>query len=445
MRREQTILQVSDLADQLRRLVEASYPEVWIEGELSSLSTPASGHLYFTLKDEKAQLRCAMFKGRAGISKYRPQAGDLVRVRAKLSVYSARGDLQCIVQHIEEAGEGLLQRRFEELKAKLAKEGLFANDTKLAIPSFPKHIGVITSPSGAAVRDILSTLARRCPGIPVTIYPAVVQGDSGAASILKALRQAISHAQADVLILSRGGGSLEDLWCFNHEDVARAIYSCPIPLISGVGHEVDVTISDLVADLRAPTPTAAAELLSPDQDLLNEQLQTLALRLQRGFERKAQQSAQSTDYLARRLVHPKRGLALQQKQVTQISQRLRRSIKQRQVQYAAEKHALAQRLQQSNPRRLLSQRFLELNQARALLLKEQKNLLSFKQQLLSNQGGILHSVSPLATLGRGYAIARDENQKISRDADQHQVGDQVSVQLAKGKLVCDVIETHSGD
>jgi len=206
MSRNKNVYQVSQLTDEMRRLMEVSYPEIWIEGELSSLSTPVSGHIYFSLKDERSQLRCAMFKRRASISRYRPIAGDLVRVRAKISVYPARGDLQCIVQHIEEAGEGILQRRFEELKASLNAQGLFDQSHKKAIPVFPKHIGIVTSPSGAAIRDIISTLKRRCPGIPVTIYPAIVQGDTGASSIIKAIQDAVAHQRCDVLLLSRGGG-----------------------------------------------------------------------------------------------------------------------------------------------------------------------------------------------------------------------------------------------
>ena len=297
MNRNTNVYQVSQLSEEMRRLMETSYPEIWIEGELSSLSTPASGHLYFSLKDERSQLRCAMFKGRAGISRYRPKVGDLVRVRAKISVYTARGDLQCIVQHMEEAGEGVLQRRFEELKEKLSNEGLFQQSHKQPLPFFPKRIGIVSSPTGAAVRDIISTLKRRCPGIPVTIYSAVVQGDTASNSIASAIRDAVQHQACDILLLSRGGGSLEDLWCFNHEDLAREIHRCPIPIVSGVGHEVDVTISDLVADLRAPTPTAAAELVSPDRDQLCNQLASLQFRLPRSLERLLQTKSQQVDCL----------------------------------------------------------------------------------------------------------------------------------------------------
>jgi len=234
--------------------------------------------------------------------------------------------LQCIVQHIEEAGEGLLQRRFEELKQKLDREGLFSQSLKKAIPSFAKHIGVITSPSGAAVRDIVTTLNRRCPGIPVTIYPAVVQGETAAPSIVAALRDAVGHQLCDVLIVSRGGGSLEDLWCFNHEDVAREIVKCPIPIVSGVGHEVDVTIADLVSDLRAPTPTAAAEMLSPDTDQLISGLTSIRFRLSNAIEQRLQRFAQNVDMTARQLVHPKQQLSQKSEKLLLTQQRLYRSM-----------------------------------------------------------------------------------------------------------------------
>ncbi|MFT6101098.1 MAG: exodeoxyribonuclease VII large subunit [Arenicella sp.] len=442
MSRNNNVYQVSQLTDEMRRLMEVSYPEIWIEGELSSLSTPASGHLYFSLKDERAQLRCAMFKGRASINSYKPKAGDLVRVRAKISVYSARGDLQCIVQHIEEAGEGILQRRFEELKAALNQQGLFAQDHKQSLPAFPKHIGIVTSPSGAAVRDIVSTLKRRCPGVPITIYPAVVQGDSGAKSIINAIRDAVAHQRCDVLLVSRGGGSLEDLWCFNDEGVAREIYACPIPIVSGVGHEVDVTISDLVADLRAPTPTAAAELVSPNTEQLLNQLESIKFRLPRSFERFIQRRAQQVDFTGRQLVHPRQQLKHNSDKLDRIASRLTLNINSSISKPTIAADNLIKRLRFQNPRRLVDNKALSMSIISQRLQRATNSKLSSVQKATHNLGGQLHLVSPLATLDRGFAIARDQQKEIVRSTNQLSADDKISIQLSDGHVDCDVIEVR---
>lgn len=439
MSRKTNVYQVSQLTDEMRRLMEVSYPEIWIEGELSSLSTPASGHLYFSLKDERSQLRCAMFKGRASINRYRPKAGDLVRVRAKISVYSARGDLQCIVQHIEEAGEGLLQRRFEELKASLNQQGLFDQSHKRSLPSFPKHIGIVTSPTGAAVRDIVSTLKRRCPGIPITIYPAVVQGDGGAKSIINAIRNAVAHQTCDVLLLSRGGGSLEDLWCFNHEDVAREIFACPIAIVSGVGHEVDVTIADLVADLRAPTPTAAAELVSPNTEQLVNQLESMKFRLPRSFERFIQRRAQQVDFTGRQLAHPRQQLKRNSDKLEQLSSRLRVNINSLVSTPVIATTNLSKRLSFQNPRKVVAYKKSSMQMLSQRLQRATTSKLNLVQSSTHNLAGQLHLVSPLATLDRGFSIARDTNKLILRNARQVSVNDKISIQLSDGQLDCDVV------
>lgn len=439
MKPNPSVYQVSELADEMRRLMEVSYPEVWIEGELSSLSTPASGHLYFSLKDERSQLRCAMFKGRASISRYRPKVGDLVRVRCKISVYTARGDLQCIVQHMEEAGEGLLQRRFEELKQALNKQGLFAQQHKKTIPSFAKHIGLVTSPSGAAVRDIISTLARRCPGIPVTIYPTVVQGDTAAKSIIQALRDAFKHQQCDVLILSRGGGSLEDLWCFNDEALAHEIFASPIPIVSGVGHEVDVTICDLVADLRAPTPTAAAEIVSPETDQLVAKLKSLQFRLPRAMERLVQQRGQMADMLGRQLVHPKQQLGAKSDKLGHASRRLIQVSLNRLSSHQDKLHHLQQRMQAQLPGKRLQRSRFEVQTLGHRLQRAQTQAQSLTSQRFEALGSKLHAVSPLATLERGFSIVRDQQQSIIRTTSSTAKNDKISVQLSDGSLDC-VIE-----
>ena len=443
MNHSPTVYQVSDLTNEMRRLMEASYPEIWIEGELSSLSTPASGHLYFSLKDAQSQLRCAMFKGRASINRYRPKAGDLVRVRAKISVYAARGDLQCIVQHIEEAGEGLLQRRFEELKQSLNSQGLFNQSHKQTIPAFPKHIGLITSPSGAAVKDILSTLKRRCPGIPVTIYPAVVQGDTASKSLINAIRDAVQHKQCDVLILSRGGGSMEDLWCFNDEQLAHTIHQCPIPIVSGVGHEVDITIADLVADLRAPTPTAAAELLSPDTSHLLSALQSIHYRLPRAMERTLQRFAQNVDMTAKQLVHPRQQLQQKQQNLQQSGRRLKSSIQRINALQQQQLKQVQQRLQ--TPNKEINRKDINTQALTQRLKLAQQHYFTHTQQKFNALGEQLNLVSPLATLDRGFAIARDQNKTILRQTTQVAPSQEIEVELTDGKLSCTIDQIDLND
>lgn len=262
------VFTVSQLNDEVRALLENQFPLIWVEGEISNLARPASGHLYFSLKDDAAQVRCAMFKMRNRLLDFQPENGQQVLLRTRVSLYPARGEFQLIVEHMEAAGDGALRRQFELLKRRLSEEGLFDPESKLPLPMVPERLGVITSPTGAAIRDILSVLKRRFPGIPVLIYPVPVQGAEAPAAIVKALRTAAARHECDLLIMARGGGSLEDLWAFNDEAVARAMHACPIPIVSGIGHEIDFTIADFVADQRAPTPSAAAELVSPGKSVV---------------------------------------------------------------------------------------------------------------------------------------------------------------------------------
>jgi exodeoxyribonuclease VII large subunit len=432
------VYQVSDLVNEMRKLMETSYPEIWIEGELSSLSTPASGHLYFSLKDETSQLRCAMFRSRVSVNRYRAKAGDLVRVRAKISVYPARGDLQCIVQYIEDAGEGMLQRRFEDLQIKLNEEGLFNADHKLPIPSFARHIGLITSPTGAAVNDILSTLARRSPGIPVTLYPAVVQGETAAASLIQAISNAVAHKRCDVIILARGGGSLEDLWCFNDEALARAIYQCPIPIVSAVGHEIDMSIADYVADLRAPTPTAAAELLSPDNKIMLNQLLSVQQRLYNSIGRYLEQQAQRVDSRYRQLQHPKSKILLNQKQLRATSGRLTNAM---QSQFRTDKSRIDNqtgRLQTQQPLKRVLHQLKQTSVLTNRLRRAQSNSITQGRQKFESLGSQLQMVSPLATLQRGFSITRNQQDEIIRDARNNSLGDNVKIQLKSGSFQCEI-------
>jgi len=437
---EPKIYAVSDLVSEMRLLMERSYPQIWIEGELSSLSQPRSGHWYFSLKDETSQLRCAMFKNRAGVSRYQPKVGDLVRVRAKISVYPARGDLQCIVQHIEDAGLGVLQRRFEELKNKLSQEGLFSAEHKKPIPHPPKHIGLITSVTGAAVKDILTTLARRSPNIPVTIFPAVVQGDGASASLIEALNTAQTHNKCDVLVITRGGGSMEDLWCFNDEALARAVFSCPIPVVSAVGHEVDITIGDLVADVRAPTPTAAAELISPDNKQLMHTLDALGRRLCRATDRKLQHSGQQMDQTFQRLRHPQDRIAQQRKLFSLHQQRLIAASAHQRQQYRTKLSSLNNRLAREAPNERLTQIKGHLIEDWETLTNAMHRKLNAEKISTANLGEQLNLVSPLATLSRGFSIAETPEGQIVRQAKNVKLGSSLQVRLAEGKLACEVTE-----
>lgn len=435
------IYQVSELVKEMQHLMEASYPNIWIEGELSSLSKPASGHWYFQVKDEQSQLQCAMFSSRSRQMSYRPKVGDKVRIRGKISIYPARGNLQCIVQHIEEAGEGLLQRRYEELKVKLEQQGLFSAEHKQAIPSFVQHCGIITSPSGAAISDILTTLKRRYPALPVTIYPAVVQGETAAQTLIQAIKDAVQHQTVDLLVISRGGGSLEDLWCFNDENLAQAIFDCPIPSVSAVGHEVDVTIADLVADLRAPTPTAAAELISPDRQQLLQNLEHKRQHLLRASKRLLEQRAQMVDLKFANLQHPRTRIEKRHHQLQQLNQKLKSQLS---VQLAFKQKSLinlSSQFKSHSPETQIKQQVWQLSQYQQRMKRALSHNFSSQQSKLDSISQHLNAVSPLATLDRGFAIVRDQQQAIIRDSDAAQTGDEISIQLKSGKLRATVTTT----
>ena len=437
------VFAVSELLSEIKRLLEASYREIWLEGELSSLSLPASGHLYFSLKDDNAQVRCAMFRSRAGISRYKPKEGDLVKIRARVTVYEARGDMQLVVQHIEEAGEGLLKKRFEELKQALYEKGLFDEAQKKPLPAFPKRVGIITSGSGAAVKDIITTFERRCSGIPLIIYPATVQGDTASKSLINAIQDAVQHDYCDVLIIARGGGSLEDLWCFNNEELAYAVHQCPIPIISAVGHEIDFTICDFVSDRRAPTPTAAAELLSPDTQQLNRQLATLLQRLQNSTTRKYQKHAQQVDWLYKRLVHPKQAIQNSLSKLAQLNLRLSNSAKLHIKSEKTKVNHFFNLIQSNNPQSRLVLQQKQTQQLAHRLQQIQKNKFSNKQTQYKNIGLRLNTVSPLATLDRGFSIARNEQQAIVRSANEIKTNEKLQIRFAKGSADCKVINIDS--
>jgi exodeoxyribonuclease VII large subunit len=443
MSSQKLIYQVSDLVNQMRSLMEASYPEIWIEGELSSLSTPASGHLYFTLKDANSQLRCAMFRGRASLSRYKAKAGDLVRVRAKISVYPARGDLQCIVQHIEDAGEGLLQQKYEELKEKLNQEGLFSTTHKLTLPSAVHHLAIITSPTGAAINDILSTLERRNPGIPITIYPSVVQGDMASKALIESIRDVVKHQRCDLIIMGRGGGSLEDLWCFNDEELAREIYACPIPIVSAVGHEVDVSIADLVSDLRAPTPTAAAELVSSDTATNLQKLNSMWQRLGYAYTRQLERLGQQVDICFEKIEHPSASIRSNRKQLNNMSARLGRGIQLRTDENSRNLSFNLRRLSANLPSVKIKTCTNNLDHLTERLKTATVNDLTSRRQHAQSMGSQLNMVSPLATLDRGFSIVRDEHGNIIRDGGSTSIGKQIQVDLKSGQLKCEVLDVDT--
>lgn len=387
------ILTVSELNRLANQVLTQSFPLFWVSGEVSNLTRAASGHWYFSLKDAGAQVRCVMFKGRNSYLDWSPKEGDKVEARCTVTLYEARGDFQLTIEFLQRAGLGALFEAFEKLKSKLQHAGLFEASRKKPLPSHPKQIGIITSPDAAALRDVLTTLKRRMPSIPVIIYPTPVQGKGAAVQIADAIQLANERAECDVLIICRGGGSIEDLWQFNEEIVARAIAECSIPTISGVGHETDFTISDFVADVRAATPTAAAELVTPSRENILNALIQLKQQLLRNMQALLNQRAQALDYMARRLISPLQQLAQQKSQLIQITYSLNSAIDQ---QLQAKQHHLV-RLQQN-----------------------------------------LTHLNPQAVLSRGYAFVQDKTGAIISSSQQLKNGDQVTLTFGAGSAEANI-------
>ncbi|MDT0634377.1 exodeoxyribonuclease VII large subunit [Spectribacter hydrogenoxidans] len=437
------VYQVSELVAAARELLEHSFPLLWVEGEVSNLARPRSGHWYLTLKDEQAQVRCAMFANRNRRVGQPPEDGDRVQARARVSLYPARGDFQLIIEHLEDAGAGELQRAFEALRNRLAEEGLFDDSRKRPTPAVPRCIGVITSATGAALRDVLSVLRRRYPAARVVIYPTAVQGANAAGDIVRMLERAGERGDCDVLLLVRGGGSLEDLQSFSEEAVARAIRACPIPVISGVGHEVDITIADFAADVRAATPSAAAEMVCPDLDEWHQHLDALLRRshtsLQRRMERLGQRLASLRTRLARR--HPARTLEQRMQRVDELEQRLRRLARRRHQEAGQRLHGLTRRLRSHHPSTALRATQSQLAGLQRRLGIAVQARLGDEQHRWRLAMRALDAVSPLNTLTRGYAIVRDEQQCVITDAAEVHPGDDMQVQLRRGGLECRVTGT----
>ncbi|MCX8799727.1 exodeoxyribonuclease VII large subunit [Vibrio parahaemolyticus] len=432
----QNIFTVSRLNAEVRLLLENEMGIVWLVGEISNFSAPVSGHWYLTLKDSRAQVKCAMFRGNNRRVTFKPANGNQVLVKARLSLYEPRGDYQLIIESMQPEGDGRLQQEFEELKIKLAAEGLFAQTNKLPLPEHPKRVGIITSKTGAALYDILDVLKRRDPSLPVVIYPTMVQGDDAAIQIAQAIGRANSRNECDVLIVGRGGGSLEDLWCFNNEILARTIAASQIPIISAVGHEVDMTIADFVADVRAPTPSAAAELVSrdnshKDQSLVAKQ-HKLASAMRYYLSQQKQQSAQLLHRLERQ--HPSYQLQRQSQQLDELDMRLRRAMQRfidTRQQAVERKH---HRLQLNSPVKHLAQQKSRLERVEHKLLDTMDRKLLTMRHQLAIAAEKLDTVSPLATLKRGYSITQTEQGKVVTSADDVKTGDLLVTRLANGEI-----------
>lgn len=432
--RGRIVYSVAELNGSVRLLLASHFGTIWVEGEISNLSLPASGHWYFSLKDADAQVRCAMFRGATRGVGFRPENGMRVLVRAQVGLYEPRGDYQLVADYLEQAGDGALRRAFEQLKLKLAAEGLFEPSRKRPIPKLPRAIGVITSPTGAAVRDILSVLKRRFPAIPVVIYPAAVQGAEAKTEIVRALACADRLRQCDVLILARGGGSLEDLWAFNEEPVARAMAACSLPIVSGIGHETDVTIADFVADLRAPTPSVAAEAASPDQAEWLGRLWQLEGRLYQRVGAVLAGQVQRLGFLFHRLrqAHPSQRLQRHAQRLDELDLRLRRALKTAAERRSGVLATLEARLLRHHPRIQVE----AAEQRRQHLERRLGAAMALGLERMSRRSGMLaqrlQSVSPLATLGRGYAIVSRADGTIVRSVGDVDHGDVLQTRLADG-------------
>ncbi|RLA01349.1 MAG: exodeoxyribonuclease VII large subunit [Gammaproteobacteria bacterium] len=476
------IYAVSRLVREARVALEGSFTLIWVEGEISNLAMPASGHVYFTLKDEVAQVRCAMFRNRNRQLRFTPENGMQVLLRVRVTLYEGRGEFQLVVEHMEEAGSGALQRAYEALKHRLGEEGLFDQAHKKPLPLLPKNIGIVSSPDGAAVHDILTVLKRRFSATNVILYPVTVQGADSVTQIAQAITEADQRHECELLIVGRGGGSLEDLWSFNDEQVARAIFDCEIPVISAVGHEVDFTIADFVADMRAPTPSAAAEMAVPDakewltkvhsygrrlsllithylqnenrhikylqqrlpqpQTQISQQMQRLdqlEQQLQRSWLQNLNLKRQQLAYWSVRLKHPQAKIEANQYKLANLNGRLQHSIKQKLDQVFSQCNALNQRLQLISPLPIIKSQHSNVKQLQKQLYNAMQQLLQQQRSNLNQQMRTLAAVSPLSTLERGYSIATTtDSDRVLRNIDDVELGQHINVRLQQGQLACEV-------
>jgi len=440
---ERDIYSVSRLNREVRVLLERGFGSLWLEAEISNFARPSSGHWYFSLKDATAQVRCCMFRQRNILAAFTARDGQKVLVRARIGLYEPRGEYQLVIEHIEDAGLGALKRQFEQLSAKLSAEGLFAAERKRSLPTLPKRIGVITSPTGAAIRDILHVLARRFAAVPVLIYPVSVQGSAAAGEIIAALRLAGLRAECDVLILARGGGSLEDLWAFNDETLARAIVASRIPVISGIGHEVDFTIADFAADVRAPTPSAAAELVVPNSEEWLLSLQRQHGRLLRGMRRRFESLRERLRWLSGRAaqVSPVARLVQQSQRLDELESRLSRSLRHIVADRRSGLGDFSSRLWQASPAARVQAAIARQAALTARLRVAGPEQLRRSRERLVPLVRTLNAVSPLATLSRGYAIVSRADGTIVRHTTDVEPGSVIEARLATGKLRARVEES----
>ncbi|HIP75701.1 MAG TPA: exodeoxyribonuclease VII large subunit [Psychromonas hadalis] len=430
------IYTVSRLNRAAKSLLETNLGVIWLSGEISNLTMAVSGHWYFTLKDHSAQVKCAMFKGSNRYTGFTPKYGQQVLVRGKLSLYEARGDYQLIVDSMQPEGDGRLKQQFEQLKNQLASEGLFSEKTKKPLPQIIKRIGIVTSSTGAALHDILSILERRDPRLHVIIYPSVVQGVGGAESIGNQINLANERSECDLLIVGRGGGSLEDLWNFNEPQVAYAIYHSQLPIISAVGHEIDVTIADYVADIRAATPSAAAELVSQNKVFVETQLNTQRDRLKQAMMARLEFSQHQSALLKEQLLKqdPNHKLQQQTQYLDELTLRLQHAMKQTIANKQQHAQYLHNKLIQHGPARHIEIALQKQQQLNHQLKHEMQQILQQCEIQLQNNAAQLNAVSPLATLARGYSITKDKHQHVITNSEQVNCGDEINIHLLKGQI-----------
>ncbi len=438
---DRPVLSVSELAREARILIEEQFDLVWVEGEISNFRRPASGHWYFTLKDQSAQVRCAMFAGRNRQVRFAPEDGLQVLIRGRVSLYEPRGDFQIIVEHAEPAGEGALRQAFEALKARLAEEGLFADERKRPLPAMPRHLAIVSSASGAALQDVLHVVERRFPSLAVTLLPVSVQGNEAEAQIRHALGR-VEQIGADVVLLTRGGGSLEDLWAFNLESVARAVAACPIPTVVAVGHQTDFVIAEFVADLRAPTPSAAAELITPDAEELAGRVELLQQRLVRGLSAEMRLRQALVERLRAQLVDPRQMLIRSMQRADDLEERLRLSLGNRLERNRSRLWALQRSLRALRPQPLLRQNASRVTAARGALERSLTRALANSAERLAAAARTLDAVSPLHTLARGYAVLAEPADGLGRPvtaAAQVAPGAALDAHLQDGRLRVEVL------
>nr|VFK16129.1 MAG: Exodeoxyribonuclease VII large subunit [Candidatus Kentron sp. LFY] len=437
------IYTVSRLNQEVRYLIEANFPSIWVQGEISNLARPRSGHLYFSLKDENCQVRCAMFRMHNRTVDFALEDGTEILARARASVYPQRGDFQLIVEYLEEAGEGALRQAFEILKKRLAGEGLFELSSKKNLPGIPRQIGIVTSPSGAAIRDILTVLRRRLPGVSVLLYPASVQGREAVSDIVRMIELADRRRECDVLILARGGGSLEDLQAFNEEQVARAIFKCRIPIISAVGHEIDFTIADFVADVRAATPSAAAELVVPDQREWRQRISASHDRILALTHRRLANKRQELVWLGKRLVHPRRRLSDNAQRMDHAMGRLMRCTHTLLPPLQSRLTTLMARLYRHEPSARLLGHDAHRRQLAKRLIGAMRQDLAIRSARIASLRRACDAMGPQQTLERGYAIVtKQPGDEILRHAGSAAEGDRIHTRLARGALVCSVLQVE---